>query len=130
MPRLTPIAVCLALLQGLVLAPYQHIHPGEGPGNHHSAVVHTHFNPPLVRLSRRSGSDLGPAFNGLHKPHASVSLETFTTLPQMALYLFFQPVSVARIFVPSESDVLAEIIEPCGHDPPGVENTAPRAPPL
>ncbi len=125
--RLIPISVCLALLQGLVMAPYQHIHPEAGHGSHHgSPVVHTHFIPVSVPISRRPGQ----ALNGLHKAHASVSLETFTTLAPIALHLFFQQESSAPIFVPAQSYVLVEIIDPCGHDPPGVTVKTPRAPPV
>src|ERR1700730_2884823 len=60
----------------------------------------------------------------------SIALDTFTTLAQGVLFLFFQPESPVRISDTTKSAVRIEVTEPCGHDPPCIENTVPRAPPV
>ena len=129
MRRLNLLPACLALLQAFIMAPYQHVHTGTGHaehGNHHeSTLVHAHFFAVSVPIQPNSE----PVLDHAHKAHASVSLDTFRTYPQTAAFSFFQPEPSVRVFVPIESAVWVEIIEPCGHDPPCVENTVPRAPP-
>src|SRR5437870_368431 len=129
MRRLALMPACLALLQAFFMAPYQHVHVGPGHGKHRdhgeSTVVHAH--PYAVSVPSRND---GPAIQHSHEPHASVALDTFTTLAQAALSIFFQPESRVEIPAPAESDVWVEVTEPCGHDPPCIENSVPRAPPL
>jgi hypothetical protein len=130
MRRLTLLPACLALLEAFIMAPYQHVHPKTGHeergDQHESTVVHAHFFAVSVPISPNSE----PVLDHAHKDHTSVSLDTFRTFPQSAPLLFFQPELPVRVFVPTESAVRVEIIEPCGHDPPCVENTVPRAPPV
>jgi hypothetical protein len=128
--RLALLPASLALLQAFFMAPYQHVHLGtghEGHGDHgESTVVHAHPYAISVPIS----GDSRPEVEHAHKAHASVSLDTFATLPQTALFLFCHPELPVRIVVPVESTVWVEIIEACGHDPPCFENTIPRAPPI
>ena len=124
---LARVTVCLALLQAFVMAPYQHVHVGSGHGDHHeSTFVHSHFYGVSVPINRRPG----PTVEHSHEGHRSVALDTFTTFSQTAPVLIFQAEFSVRTFDPAQSDVWVEIIEPCGHDPPRVENTTPRAPPV
>jgi hypothetical protein len=127
MRRLVLIPTSLALLQAFFMAPYQHVHIGSGHEKHaESTLVHAH----PYAISFSINSDDGPEVEHSHKPHASLALDTFTTLAQGIPLLFFQPESTVRIFAPAESFVWAEVTEPCGHDPPCIENTVPRAPPV
>ena len=127
MRRLTLIPTYLALLQAFFMAPYQHVHIGSGHEKQaESTLVHAH--PYAISLPEEP--DDGAALGHSHKPHASVALDTFTTLAQGIAFLFLQPESPVQIFAPAESFVWVEVTEPCGHDPPCLENTIPRAPPL
>jgi hypothetical protein len=128
--RLAPITAFLALLQAFLMAPYQHVHVGLAHKKHgehdESTIVHSH--PYAVSLPTSTKD--GPAAEHSHKAHASIALDTFTTLAHGVLFLLFQPQSSVQILAPPESAVCVEITEPCGHDPPGVESTVPRAPPV
>lgn len=130
MRRLILIPACLALLQAFFMAPYQHVHVGLGRKKHGdhdgSTIVHAHPYAISVPTSQKDG----PAVERSHGPHASMALDTFTTLAQGALSLFYEPESPVRLFAPAESAVWVEITEPCGHDPPCIPNTVPRAPPV
>jgi hypothetical protein len=128
--RLAPLAALLALLQAFFMAPYQHVHIGLGhdrhEDHHESTLVHAHPYALSVPLNQNDGS----AVEHSHKLHASVALDTFTTLAKGVLFLFLQPESPVQIFAPAESAVWVEVTEPCGHDPPCIGNSAPRAPPV
>ena len=127
--RLASATALLALLQAFFMAPYQHIHvrPGhEKHGDHNeSTIVHAH--PYSVSVPSRND---GLTVEHSHKPHASIALDTFTTLAQAVLFIFFQPESRVEILAPAESAVWVEVTEPCGHDPPCTEKKVPRAPPV
>ncbi len=129
-PRLAPTTALLALLQAFFMSPYQHVHVGSGRerhGDHHeSTFVHAHPYAYSLPLNQDHGSALGHS----HRPHASVALDTFTTMAQGVLFLFFQPEPLVQIFAPCVSPVLVEVTEPCGHDPPSTESRIPRAPPV
>jgi hypothetical protein len=128
--RLTPIWALLALLQAFFMLPYQHVHLGSGHaknGDHDDpAIVHIH--PYAISLPIHSTD--GPAVERARKAHASVALDTFTTLIHGMPLLFFRPESSATILAPTKSLVGIEVPEPCGHDPPCIENAVPRAPPV
>ena len=130
MHRLGLIPACLALLQAFFMAPYQHVHLGAGHNKHRdhqeSTIVHAHPYAISVPTSRNDAPGLAHS----HQPHASIALDTFTTLAQGVLFLFFQPESPVRISDTTKSAVRIEVTEPCGHDPPCIENTVPRAPPV
>src|SRR5689334_8124857 len=112
------------------MAPYQHVHIGLAHKKHsehdESTIVHSHPYAVSIPANSNDGTSAGHS----HKAHASIALDTFTTLAHGVLFLFFQPQSSVQIFAPSESAVFVEITEPRGHDPPGVETTVPRAPPV
>jgi hypothetical protein len=127
MRRLALIPTSLALLQAFFMAPYQHVHIGSGHEKHaESTLVHAH----PYAISFSINPDDGPVVGHSHKRHTSLALDTFTTLAQGILFLFLQPEAAIQIFPPTESAVWVEVTEPCGHDPPCIENTIPRAPPL
>src|SRR5690348_12645007 len=96
---LAPITALLALMQAFFMAPYQHVHIGVGHEKHsESTLVHAH--PYAISFSINPTD--GPAVAHSHKPHASLSLDTFTTLAQGIPFLFFQPESPVHIFAPVE----------------------------
>src|SRR5205807_10504211 len=103
--RLASITAFLALMQAFFMASYQHVHVGSGHerhGNHaESTIVHAH----PYAISFSINPDNGPAVGHSHKPHASLALDTFTTLAQGIPFLFFQPESPVHIFAPAESFV-------------------------
>jgi hypothetical protein len=127
MRRLVLIPTSLALLQAFFMAPYQYVHIGLGHEKHaESTVVHAH--PYAISFSINPND--GPVVGHSHKPHASLALDTFTTITQGIPFLFFQPDARVQLFAPAESFVWVEVTEPRGHDPPCIDNAVPRAPPL
>jgi hypothetical protein len=129
--RLALIPASLGLLQAFFMAPYQHVHLGRSHEKHEdnnesAAIVHAHPYAVSVPISRNDR----PAVGHSHKPHASIALDTFTTLAQGVLFLFFPPASPVPIVAAAKSVVWVELTEPCAHDPPCLENSVPRAPPV
>jgi hypothetical protein len=92
-----------------------------------SAVVHIHFYAVSIPASgnhvvRVDGSDGG---------HIARSLDTFTTIPQAGFLVVGLPASQLLIWPPAKPFVgVAEVTEPCGHDPPAIACSTPRAPPV
>src|SRR2546428_6247976 len=105
MRRLALIPAALALVQAFFMAPYQHVHIGSGHEKHghheESTIVHAH----PYAISVPIDANDGPAVQHSHNPHASVALDTFTTLAQGVPFIFFQPESPVRILAPAESFV-------------------------
>ena len=133
MRRVAVFPVCSALLLAFLMAPYQHVHlvtsHEEGTGHDHddAAVVHAHFYAISVPISRNGG----PSLKDSHGDHVSRSLDTFTTMPQAGLSVFMRPESRILLFPPAELLAgVVEVTEPCGHDPPSLEFSVPRAPPV
>ena len=134
MRRLAPIPTILALLIASVMAPYQHVHVRlSGPhssaaqqdDDDDSAVVHVHF----VIVSALSQS----ARHGLAAPgddHIARALDIFTLLLHPIFQLSVLPVWHALLvrLAPLHEQV-AETVEACGHDPPDLTVSIPRAPP-
>jgi hypothetical protein len=120
----------LMLLQAFLMAPFQHVHLGNGHHahgeGHESPMVHSHFYSAISAEAQPTGASLDHS----HQAHASLSLDTFTTLPHAALIFALEPEAEALVYTPAQSDVFTETIEPRGHDPPRLEGLAPRAPPL
>lgn len=131
MRRLSLLSVCLALFLAFLMAPYQHVHlaasHSDNADHHHDdAVVHTHFYAASIPTSRNTGASLDDP-DGDH----ARSLDTFTTMPQAGFPGFVQPES--RLLLLAAKDVfvgVVEVTEPRGHDPPSLEFSAPRAPPV
>lgn len=132
MRRVVVPPVCLVLLSAFFLAPYQHVHLGTNrvagaDHDHADVIVHTHFYVESIRINRSGGSNLKDS----HGDHASQLLDIFTPLPQASLSEFALPELWLLLFPPS--DLLAgsvEVTEPCGHDPPLLDFSVPRAPPV
>jgi len=133
MRRVAVFPVCSALLLAFFMAPCQHVHLAasheEGDSHDHddTAVVHAHFYAVSIPISRSSGSNLKDS----RGDHVSRSLDTFTTMPQAGLSVFMRPESQILLFPPADLLVgVVEVTEPCGHDPPFLEFSVPRAPPV
>ena len=133
MRRVAVLPVCLALLVAFFMAPFQHVHiaPGHQKGSDHdhaeTTIVHTHFDAESGPLSRNDRA----SFRDSHADHASRPLDTFTTIPQAGFSEFLLPESRIPFFAPADLFVgVIEVTEPCGHDPPFLEFSSPRGPPV
>lgn len=133
MRRVAIFPAILALLLAFLMAPYQHVHLAtddrEGADHDHddAAVVHVHFYAVTVPINRNGEASLEDSHGG----HVSRSLDTFTTMPQAGLSAFVQPESRIFLFPPAVLVVrFVEVTEPCGHDPPFLKSSVPRAPPV
>jgi hypothetical protein len=130
----------LVLLQAFVMAPYQHVHlhqpsEREGKANHDhrqhgqddSALVHIHF----YAFSAPESSDGTAGVEDSRGGHVSVALDSFATLPHVGIPAFVKPQIVTLLFPPEGSVArMVEVAEPRGHDPPSLDLSSPRAPPV
>ena len=138
MRRLAILQGCLALLSAFFMAPYEHVHQGQGGGegtkgfHDHSVVVHvhpflfSHVHSDAVSVPRRRDDS---ATIESSAEHASWSLNSFSLILHSALFLFFQPRSAVIPVISAESFTTIEIVEELGHDPPCIDRSVPRAPP-
>jgi hypothetical protein len=60
---------------------------------------------------------------------AVASLDTFTLVLTRALAPFIPSLGPVLLFVPSETFRPVQLVEECGHDPPCLDRSIPRAPP-
>jgi hypothetical protein len=118
------------LLLAFFMAPYQHVHLGIHPDDHDDhdagAIVHVHFYAEPVASNPSNGSNLEDS----DRDHRSRPLDTFAIMLQAGFPPFVRPESQIFLFPPP--DLLAgivEVTEPCGHDPPCLDFSIPRAPP-
>jgi hypothetical protein len=138
--RWIAVPTCLALLLAFLVAPFAHVHTGSGShhDHDHAGLIHAHF------YGLPSHSHDGHPHDALgHEPHglqivaddddddhaAAWSLDTFTLLLTSGLAPFVPSLGGVLLFVPSETFQPVEIVEECGHDPPCVDRSTPRAPP-
>ncbi len=133
MRRVAMLPMFLALLVTFFMAPYQHVHLATGYGgaadhDHEDlAVVHAHFYAVSGPMPRKGGSDL----KDLDGDHVSLPLDTFKPMPQAGFSAIVLPES--RILLIPRADLLLGVVavtEPCGHDPPFLDFSVPRAPPV
>jgi len=123
----TGAQTCLTLLLAFLLAPFQHVHSGTGSGDHdHSGLIHAHFYNPSAQRGYRHGLELEDSDDD----HAAAwSLDTFTLELTAGLAPFVPSRGPVLQFVPSVTFQPVEVVEECGHDPPCVDRSIPRAPP-
>src|SRR5215469_17764387 len=79
MRRLAALQTCLGLVTAFVLAPFQHVHTGGGPGadHDHAGVVHTHF----YGVPGPQTQHTGRQFDDIDDDHRAVwSVDTFTVV--------------------------------------------------
>ena len=127
MRRFAGLHTCFALLLAFTLAPFQHVHAGSGSGDHdHGGLIHAHF----YGASTQHTDGHGLEFQDSDDDHAAAwSLDTFT-LELAAGFKPFVPFRGLIIqFVPSVTFEPVEVVEECGHDPPCIDRSIPRAPP-
>ena len=120
-----------------LMAPYQHVHVRlAGPHTHpparhdhddnEAAFVHIHF----VVLSLPWAPIEPPNLSGPADDHVARTLDTFNAVTHAGTPALALPVSRALVYAPSEfPQQFAELVEECGHDPPVLEFSIPRAPP-
>jgi hypothetical protein len=121
------LQTCFTLLLAFMLAPFQHVHAGSGPGDHdHGGLIHAHF----YSASAQRGDRHGLEFQDSDDDHAAAwSLDTFTLELADGLAPFAPSRGLVLRFVPSVTTEPVEIVEECGHDPPCIDRSIPRAPP-
>jgi hypothetical protein len=122
MRRVAALQTCVSLVLALCLAPFQHVHEDHG----HGVLVHAHPYSQPGAHEHSGGAQIDDVDD-----HASVrSLDTFTLAfaPSAAPFVLpkgpvLEPVSIA------DPDPM-EVVEACANDPPGIDRSIPRAPPV
>lgn len=127
MRRVATFPVSFAFLVASFMAPYQHIHVAEqGHDDSDHELVHIHFYAISVPTSVPGVSTV----DDNDGTHISRPLDTFISIPQVGFLILALPASAVFLIAPEKSLLrIAEFIEPCGHDPPCLESSAPRPPP-
>jgi hypothetical protein len=106
------------------LAPFEHVH--SGTDHDHSGTIHAHFYTVHASVGERRGLQIVDSDDD----HAAAwSLDTFTLVLTAGFAPFVPSCGLALLFVPSATFEPVEVVEECGHDPPGVDRSIPRAPP-
>ena len=121
------LQTCFTLLLAFLLAPFQHVHTGTGAGDHdHSELIHAHFH----SFPASRGDHHGQELQDSDDDHAAAwSLDTFTLELTAGLAPFVPSRGLVLRFVPSVTFEPVEVVEECGHDPPCIDRSIPRAPP-
>lgn len=128
---ISALQTCLALLLAFFLAPFEHVHAGQQPGtdHDHAGTIHAHFYS-VYGTRGSAGEQRGPQLVDPDDDHAAAwSLDTFTLVLTAGLAPFVPSRGPVLLFVPSETFAPVEVVEECGHDPPCVDRSIPRAPP-
>jgi hypothetical protein len=125
MRRTVAVETGLALLLAFFFAPYQHVHAD------HSGVVHSHFfssHVPHAAHDAGAGVNIEDDDDDDHS-HAS-SIDTFTIVLPGGIHLSepakapIAPITLTETFAPVAQ------VEQRTHDPPSIDHSTPRAPPL
>lgn len=119
--------LCLAVFQAFLLAPAQHVHDSEdaGAGHEHSTVIHSHFSAhPVfrVRPGERTIDD--------SEDHEAWSLDTFTIVLPIGLHAVLPSRAPHMLFTLRAIPGAVAAIEEHAHDPPALDLSIPRAPPV
>jgi hypothetical protein len=124
MRRTVAVETSLALLLAFFLAPFQHVHAG------HAGTVHAHFishtSPPASHECE--GVHIEADDDDDHA-HAS-SIDTFIVVLPDGLPLWVPAKAPVGALTLAETFAPVTIVEQRTHDPPSVDHSAPRAPPL
>src|SRR5258708_4766215 len=126
------LQTCLALLLAFLLAPFQHVHTGQGSGpeHDHAGLIHAHFYTHFEGVPASRAEHRGQEIDDPADAHAAAwSLDTFTLVLTAGLAPFVLPQGPAVLFVPSKTLQPAAVVEERGHDPPTFDRSIPRAPP-
>ena len=120
------LQACLTLLLAFFVAPFQHVHTG-GADHDHSATMHAHFYHLAPVREEHHGPELVDADDD---DHAAVwSVDAFTLVLTHALALFVPSRVGVALCTRSVPIAWVEAVEECGHDPPLIDRSIPRAPP-
>jgi hypothetical protein len=128
MRRFAALQTCFGLLTAFVLAPFQHVHTGHGPGadHAHAGLIHAHFYSLPAPLPQHTGRQ----FDDNDDDHRAVwSVNTFTLVIPAGLPPFLPSRVAVLPFVPSPAFEPVTVVEERGHDPPAADQLVPRAPP-
>jgi hypothetical protein len=121
----TAIQTCLAVLLALFVSPFQHIHPGSD--HDHSATMHVHFYRVASTQEQHQAPRLVDSDDDDHD--AVWSVDSFTLVLGAALTLFIPSRAADAVFVRPAPIAWVDVVEECGHDPPQIDRSIPRAPP-
>jgi hypothetical protein len=134
MRRLALFSTVFALIIASLMDPYQHVHL-RLPGPHSfaaqdddddSAIVHIHF----VVVSFPSVQHVPENLATPGDDHVARALDILTCLVHAGFRLSVLPVSDPCLYPLLQSqEQVAEPAEACGHDPPILNASIPRAPP-
>jgi hypothetical protein len=127
MRRFAALQTCLGLLAAFVVAPFQHVHTGDGPGadHDHAGLIHAHF----YSLAAPSTHPTGRQFDDDDDHRAVWLVDTFTLVMTAGIPPFVPSRAESLIFAPSPAAKPVAIVEERGHDPPVVARSSPRGPP-
>jgi len=137
MRRFALFPTLFVLLVASLMAPYQHVHvrlagPHSYPSQRHdhdddeAALVHIHFVVLSLPWVPMEPQDL----SGPGDDHAARTLDTFNFVTHAGTPAPALPVSRALVYTAGEcQQQFAELVEACGHDPPVLDFSIPRAPP-
>jgi hypothetical protein len=128
MRRFAALQTCLGLLTAFALAPFQHVHTGDGHGDDHdhAGLIHAHF----YNLAAPHTNHPGRQFDDVDDDHrAAWQVDTFTVVMTVGVPPFIPSRAPAALFAPSPVAQPLTIIEERGHDPPPVSPSVPRGPP-
>jgi hypothetical protein len=123
MRRFAALQTCVGLLTAFLLAPFQHVHTGDG--HDHAGLIHAHFYNIAAPLTKHTGRQ----FDDLDDHRAVWQVDTFTLVMTAGIPPFIPSRAQASLFVPSPAFEPVAIVEECGHDPPSAGQPVPRAPP-
>jgi hypothetical protein len=123
MRRFVAPVASLALVLGLFLAPFTHVHMGGGP-DHHSTLVHSHFSSDALTHSEHVSID----DNDDH--HAAAQLDLFKFPPHTPFPAIDLPESGFVSFVVQVAPNRCAVPTACSHDPPIERYPGFRAPPV
>jgi hypothetical protein len=128
MRRTVAVETGLALLLAFFVAPFQHIHTAPDGDHADAGEIHAHFFLPHAATPIRSGVNIENDDDDDHA-HAR-SLDTFTLVLPNALPLCLPSRAPAIVVDPADTVAPIAIVEERAHDPPCLDGSTPRAPPL
>jgi hypothetical protein len=122
MRRSVAIETGLALLLAFFFAPFQHVHAG------HAGDIHAHFFSSHTAPHTGEGVHLEADEDDDHA-HAS-AMDTFTIVLPNVLTLSLPARIPISLIAPPETFAPVPAVEQRSHDPPYLDLSTPRAPPL
>lgn len=128
MRRAAAIETTLALLLAFCLAPFQHVHTGPDGDHAHSGEIHSHFFSPHVAAHPESGVHIEADDDDDHAE--AQLLDTFTLVLPHAVAVCLPSRAPAMAAAPAQTTAPIAVVEERAHDPPSLDNSSPRAPPV